>query len=293
MVTSRVAILCLLIVQWGILDVLAYPTGAPLCDFGTNSLNIIKGGMLGPNTGGGLAANSGITWTMSATTAIAGHSVNLNFTNTAGLLLGFLIYAQHSDGNRYGVFDLTKSLPAGYARYVNATMVPGGCPGGNGPTITQSNNNCDFTSYLFDYKSDPNHPGQITFNVFMMIDGNFVPDARGNWFILNPQTVTFTAPAGTTGSGTTGYYFGPTTASVAASVPGVGSSAAAQNANAAAPATATTALSTTAVAGIIIGVIIGVLLIAIFLFPIIFAATHKDDPRVQRFTQRMTNSFKR
>jgi len=294
MAATRVIILCLLIVQWGTLAVLAYPTGAPLCDFGANSLAIIKGGMLGPDTGGGLAANSKITWTMSATTAKAGHSVTLNFTNADALLLGFLIYAQHSDGNRYGVFDLVNSQPPGYAIYVNATMVPGGCPGGNGPTITQSNNNCDFANYLFIYKSDINHPGAITFNVFMMVDGNILPDARGNWFILNSQTVTFTAPAGTTGSATTGYYAGAPTVAPPVTPPGAPSATpVVQPSAAAAKAPAAAALAPNAIAGIIVGVILAVILIAVFLFPIIFAATHKDDPRVQRLTQRMTNTFKR
>jgi len=55
----------------------------------------------------------------------------------------------------------------------------------------------------------------------------------------------------------------------------------------------TTALSAGQIAGIVIGVVLGVLLIGIFVFPLVWAATHKSDPRVQRFTQRMTGGFRR
>jgi hypothetical protein len=286
MKATRVGILYLLLLQWGTLEVMAYLSGSPLCDFGPSSLAIIQSVMKGPDTGTGLASQSQITWTMSATKATAGHSVSLNFTFNQPnnpLLLGFLVYAQHADGNRYGFFDLNQCQPAGYAKYVNATMVPGGvCPGGNGPTITQSNNNCDYQSYLFVYVSDVNHPGVITFNAFMMIDGTFTPDARGNWFLMNPQNVTFLAPAGTTGSVTTGL---PTSAAVPTTAAQINNGGGAQASN--------TGLPARTIAGIVVGVVLGVIFVGVFCFPIVWAATHKDDPRVKRITGRMSSAFKK
>jgi len=55
----------------------------------------------------------------------------------------------------------------------------------------------------------------------------------------------------------------------------------------------TTTLSTSQVVGIVLGTIVGVLFIGVFVFPIVWAATHKNDPRVKRFTQTVTRGFRK
>jgi hypothetical protein len=98
----------------------------------------------------------------------AGSNITITFSYNQILILGFLLYAEHVDGNRYGVFDLNAGYPAnisqGYLRYVNASAgQPSPCPGGNGPTITHANNICDYDHYSFVYHSDANHPGKFLF----------------------------------------------------------------------------------------------------------------------------------
>jgi hypothetical protein len=56
---------------------------------------------------------------------------------------------------------------------------------------------------------------------------------------------------------------------------------------------AATPLTVGQLAGIVIGSILGFLLIVLVVTPIVFALTHRGDPRVQRWTQRMTGGFDR
>jgi hypothetical protein len=58
-------------------------------------------------------------------------------------------------------------------------------------------------------------------------------------------------------------------------------------------ATTTAPLTVGQLAGIVIGSILGFVLLALLITPIVFALTHKSDPRVQRWTQRMTGGFDR
>jgi len=237
----------------------------------------VAAGMGGPLLALGNQGN--VTMKANTTTAVAGSTITITFTQPATLIIGFYVIAEYQrDLTIQGAFNLNNAIPAGYAMYLNASFNP--CPAGSNPkgAITHSNVNCDYALMVFEYKSDINLPGNYIFRSMVVVDGNYVPDARMDWFVITPVAVTFTNPPGFTGF--------PTTAAPPTVAPTVAPTTAAV-------AAAATALTAQQIAGVIIGVVLGVLLIAVFLFPIIWAATHKHDPRVMRFTQRMTRSFGR
>jgi len=52
---------------------------------------------------------------------------------------------------------------------------------------------------VYQYTSDINLPGLYYFRSIVTVDGNYLPDARADWFIITPILVNFTNPAGFTG----------------------------------------------------------------------------------------------
>jgi len=268
--------LCFLFV-FGVLSVYGFPGGSPICSINTNSMQLISAGMGGPMLPLGNQGN--VTMTANVTTAVAGSTIQIKYLQPATLIIGFLLTAEYqTDLTIQGSFDLTTANPLGFAIHINATLIP--CPTGSNiqGAITQSTNNCDFALMTYNYKSDINRPGNYLFKSIVLVDGNYIPDARADWFVINPVAVTFTAAPGFTGFPTS--VAAATTAAVNPANPTV-----------AATVAATTALNSEQLAGVIIGCALGVLLISVFIFPIVWAVTHKHDPRVQRFTQRMTRTF--
>jgi len=256
--------------------ILAFPQGSPICSINPGSMSQIATGMGGPLFPVGSQGN--VTMTANATTAVAGSTITITYVQPALLIIGFHLIAEYQrDLTIQGSFNLNNSVPAGYAIYVNASFNP--CPAGSNHkgAITHSNVLNDYGLMVYQYTSDINLPGVYVFRSIVSVDGNYLPDARSDWFIINPVVVTFTAAPGFTGF--------PSTATPPTTATPVTTAAA----NAAAPAP----LTASQIAGVVIGVALGVLLIAVFLFPIIWAATHRHDPRVMRFTQRMTRSFGR
>jgi len=137
---------------------------------------------------------------VNATTAVAGSTITVTFTQPATLIIGFLLYAEYQrDLTIQGTFNLNNAVPAGFAKYLNASYVP--CPAGSNPNgaITHSNNNCDYALMVYQYTSDINLPGLYYFRSIVTVDGNYIPDARADWFIITPILVNFTNPAGFTG----------------------------------------------------------------------------------------------
>jgi len=210
----------------------------------------------------------------------AGNNLTITYALASGNMLGLLVYAHYANGDRQGQFDITRCFgdvnvynPATPKfKFVDASV----CPGDPKATITQTYADPPDALWTLNFKTHPSYPGTLTFSAIVQIDNDNIPvnaslhlnGAFSNWYVMPDMIVQLavnpTAPV-LSGSQTP----------------------------AAAAAPAAPKIATNTVVGIALGVIIGVLLISVFLFPIIWARTHRNDPRVQRFTQRMTQTFKR
>jgi len=260
-----------------ILHVHGYTRGSPICTLDTNAIS--QSVMMGPFAKLGDAG--GVVPQVTPPATMAGNNLVLTYTLASGNMLGLLVFAQYTNGDRQGQFDITQCYGDVNAynasnpkfKYVDTSV----CPGDTKATITQAYADPPDGVWTLNFKTNPSYPGTLTFKAIVQIDKDDIPTnaslhlngAFSNWYLM-PDVVVQLA-------------VNPTAPAIVAS----------QTKAAAATTPAAAKLATNTIIGIALGVILGVLLISLFLFPIIWAKTHKDDPRVQRFTQRMTQSFKR